>query len=104
MSDPLGTDYAPPLQSLAPTQYQRYLALYQYYLTVESNIQAQLTARSTDQPINDYSFNAGEGQQSTKRMTLKELMDALVMVEGLIRHYAQKIYGRGLMNHMQRRR
>jgi len=100
----LGTNYGPPLQSLATTQYQRYQQLYQFWLTIETNLEAQLTARSLDQPINDYAFNAGEGMQSTKRMTIKELSDALIVAEGNVRHYAQKCHGRGLLNHMLRRR
>ena len=100
----LDTNYGPPLQSLATTQYQRYLLLYNFWLGIETNLQAQLIARSTDQPINDYMVNFGTGAQSTKRMTIKELSDNLIVAEGNVRHYAQKCYGRGLMSHMQRRR
>ena len=102
MSDP---NLLPPsLSSLAPQQKSRYLALYNFWLGIETNLQAQITARTLGQPINSYTFSAGEGSQTTSRMTIKEMMDALTRVEGMVRLYAQKVYGRGLMSHMLRRR
>jgi hypothetical protein len=94
----------PSLSSLAPQQRTRYLALYNFWIQVQTNCEAQLLSRSLNQPINSYTFNAGEGSQTTQRMTLKELSDMIQQADGQIRFYAQKVWGRGMMNHMLRRR
>ncbi len=100
----LDASFAGLLSSLPRPMAERYQALYNFWLTIETNLENQLIARSTDQPINNYSFNAGEGSQSTSRMTLDELMVAIARSEGFARHYEQKLHGRGLMSHMLRRR
>ncbi len=92
------------LSTLPDTLEARYLALYNFWIAVENACMAQLTARASGAAVNSYSFNGGQGTQSTGRMTLKELDEAITSAEGHIRHYAQKIWGRGLMNHMLRRR
>jgi hypothetical protein len=92
------------LNSLPTTLRDRYLALYNFWLSIEQACEAQLTARASGAAVNSYSFNGGQGTQSTSRMTLKELGDMITYAEGMARHYAQKVYGRGLMSHMLRRR
>lgn len=91
------------LQSLPTDTFQRYQALYRFWSTVSLNLQNQMIARTTGQPVNRYSFNAGDGVQSTDRMTLDELTEAIRNAESLVRLYYQKCNGRGLMNHMIRR-
>jgi len=93
-----------PLTNLPTTTYQLYQSLYTYYTSIVTNLQVQLTARTLDQPINAYSFNAGEGSQSTTRMTIKELGAALTWAVEQQLYYYRKMHGRGLMTMGLRRR
>jgi hypothetical protein len=92
------------LSTLPTTLANRYLALYNFWLAIETACENQLTARASGAAVNSYSFNGGQGTQSTSRMSLDELAKMITYAEGMARHYAQKIWGRGLMNHMLRRR
>ena len=92
------------LSTLPTTLRDRYIALYNFWLSIETACENQLTARATGAAVNSYSFNGGQGTQSTSRMSLEELAKMITYAEGMARHYAQKVWGRGMMNHMMRRR
>lgn len=92
------------LANLPTNIFQRYSALYTFWSTVSTNLQAQLLKRSLDQPINAYSFDAGEGRQSTQRMTLEELQKAVINADNMALFYYRRMYGRGLMHINLRRR
>ena len=93
-----------PLTNLPTNTFQLYKQLYAFYTTIVTNLQAQLKARTLDQPINAYSFDAGEGRQSTTRMTLEELEAALTRAVEKQLWYYRKMNGRGLMTMGLRRR
>jgi len=93
-----------PLSNLPTNTFQLYKQMYSYYTTIVTNLKAQLLARTLDQPINAYSFDAGEGRQSTNRMTLQELEAALTRAVDQQLYYYRKMNGRGLMTLGLRRR
>jgi len=94
----------PAYSNLPQTTATRYAAHYTYWQTILTNLQAQLTARSLDQPIDSYSFDSGEGRQSTTRMSIDQLMAAVERAERMVRYYEMKLYGRGLMSLVLRRK
>lgn len=82
----------------------RYLALYTYWQGILANLEALLTKRSLEEPIDDYSFDSGEGRQSTSRIPLPQLMTAIEAAEANVRKYERKLYGGGLMSLVLRRK
>lgn len=75
------------------TDRTRALADLTYWQTVKTALQAQLTARATGRPIDAYSFDSGEGRQSTDQMDLEQLIRAVQSVETVIQNIERRLYG-----------
>lgn len=90
--------------SLPSATATRYQAQYTYWSGILTNLQALLTKRSLEEPIDDYSFDSGEGRQSTSRIKLPELMTALERAERMVGYYERKIGGGALMSLVLRRK
>ncbi len=55
-------------------------------------------------PVESYSFSGGEGQQSAKRRSLSELMEAASHAEKMATYYWRKLNGYGNVAMTLRRR
>lgn len=89
------------LSSYLRTKYQADLARVQAQL---AEIDTAVTSAMTNGEVEEYRFNSGEGQQMTRRRSLKELLDVQEKLEAKEAKILRKLNGRGLVNMTMRRK
>lgn len=67
-------------------------------------IETSLDSAYENSEIEEYSFNSGEGQQRTKRRSIKELSQELDRLEARKMRLLNKLYGRAIINLNMRRK
>jgi vacuolar-type H+-ATPase subunit I/STV1 len=89
------------LPSWLRTKYEADLARVQSQITSASEA---LDSALENAEVEEYSFNSGEGQQRTKRRSIKELQQTLESLEAQEARLLRKLYGTSLVNMNLRRK
>ncbi len=91
------------LSRLPTTLAQLYQARHEFWAARVTALEAQMATLEAS-PVESYSFSGGEGQQSAKRRSLSELMEAASHAEKMATYYWRKLHGYGNVAMTLRRR
>jgi hypothetical protein len=88
------------LPSNVAWRYIDWLVFWRAQLDIVQATYAKIAATTLD----EYTLTSGDGMTRAKRRSLKEMGEQLSFIEGRVRWFEMKVYGRGVMTQRFRRK